>query len=212
MDDIMISGRVKMSVRILLLVYTTIIELSFGSQAQSIDDPKTLIVYLSRTRNTEVLAEIIHEKVGGKLVEIILETPYPEDYNAIVEQVQRENENGYLPALETKFPDIDRYTTVFIGYPTWGMQLPPPMKSFLHNYDLRGKTMIPFNTHAGYGPGNSFDTIRRICPDSRILKGLSIKGGVERDGFYLALKDEKVRHAEEEVMKWLNEIGMAEAR
>jgi hypothetical protein len=31
-----------------------------------------------------------------------------------------------------------------------GMQLPPPMKSFLKQHDLNGKTILPFNTNAGY--------------------------------------------------------------
>lgn len=56
-----------------------------------------LIVYLSRTGNTEAIAEMIHNEVGGTMVELELETPYPEDYDAIVAQVDRENETGYLP-------------------------------------------------------------------------------------------------------------------
>ena len=40
---------------------------------------KVLIVYLSRTNNTKAIAEIIHEKVGGTLIPLELETPYPAD-------------------------------------------------------------------------------------------------------------------------------------
>ena len=36
-----------------------------------------LIVYLSRTNNTKAIAEIIHKNVGGKLVALELEKPYP---------------------------------------------------------------------------------------------------------------------------------------
>jgi len=106
-------------------------------------------VYLSRTNNTKAIAEIIHANVGGQLVALELEKPYPADYKTTVDQVASENERAYLPALKTKIDDIEKYDTVFIGFPTWGMKLPPPVKSFLKKYNLGGKTLIPFNTNAG---------------------------------------------------------------
>ena len=45
---------------------------------------KVLIVYLSRTNNTKAVAEIIHQRVGGRLVALELETPYPLDYRMTV--------------------------------------------------------------------------------------------------------------------------------
>ena len=110
---------------------------------------KVLIVYLSRTNNTKALAEIIHKHVGGTLVALDLSTPYPANYQATVQQVARENETGFLPPLKTKIDSIQTYERVFVGFPTWGMQLPPPMKSFLHQYDLQGKTVIPFTSSGG---------------------------------------------------------------
>ena len=38
---------------------------------------KVLIMYLPRTNNTKAVAEIIHKNVGGKLVALELEKPYP---------------------------------------------------------------------------------------------------------------------------------------
>ena len=70
----------------------------------------------------------------------------------------------------------------FVGFPTWGMQLPPPVKSFLHQYDLKGKKVIPFNTNGGYGVGSSFQTVRELCPQSTVLQGFTTRGGSERDG------------------------------
>lgn len=114
------------------------------------ESDSTLIVYLSRTNNTKAVAEMIHNEVGGDLVGVELENPYPEDYDAIVKQVAEENASGLLPPLKTNV-DMAQYDTIFFGFPTWGMQLPPPMKSFLNENDLKGKIIIPFNTNAGYG-------------------------------------------------------------
>lgn len=175
---------------------------------------KVLIVYLSRTKNTKAIAEIIHKNVGGTLIELKLEKPYPENYQAIVQQVVNENETGYLPPLKTKIDSIEKYDVVFVvfvGFPTWGMKLPPPMKSFLKQYNLSGKTVIPFNTNAGYGIGSSFDTVKELCKNSRVLEGFTMKGGIERDGVYLVIKDEKVKEAETEVKKWLQKIKILKA-
>lgn len=169
---------------------------------------KVLIVYLSRTNNTKAIAEIIHQNVGGKLIELELEKPYPENYQAIVQQVANENESGYLPPLKTKIDSIKDYDVIFIGFPTWGMKIPPPMKTFLKEYDLTGKIVIPFNTNGGYGVGSSFDTVKELCPNSKVLEGFTMKGGVERDGVYLAIKDEKRKEAETKVRTWLQSLNI----
>jgi len=75
---------------------------------------KVLIVYLSRTNNTKAIAEIIYKNMGGTLVALELEKPYPENYRATVQQVVRENETGYLPPLKTKVDSIENYDFVFI--------------------------------------------------------------------------------------------------
>lgn len=80
-----------------------------------------LIVYLSRTNNSKAVAEIIHDAVGGTLVEFELKTPYPENYDTIVAQVVREDETDYLPPLKTKIANFGNYDTVFLGFPTWNM-------------------------------------------------------------------------------------------
>lgn len=102
-----------------------------------------------------------------------------------------ENEMGYLPPLDTEIENIGACGTVFIGFATWEMQLPPPIKSFSNEYDLSGKTVIPFNTNGGYGLGSSIRQVENLCPDSNILEAFSIKGGLERDGIYLAIKRER---------------------
>lgn len=175
-------------------------------------DGKVLIVYLSRTKNTKAVAEIIHKNVGGDLVALELVTPYPEHYQTTVDQVADENSRGYLPPLKTKINNIEEYDVVFIGFPTWGMQLPPPMKSFLNEYDLSGKTVVPFNTHAGYGIGSSFDTVKQLCPDSKVLAGFSTKGGVEKQGVLFVMEGDKEKEVQSEVQNWLKKIGLVNLR
>lgn len=174
----------------------------------TIQNKKVLIVYLSRTNNTKAIAEIIHKNVGGTLVALELEKPYPQNYQPIVQQVVNENETGYLPPLKTKIDSLENYDVVFVGFPTWGMKLPPPIKSFLKQYDLSGKTVIPFNTNAGYGIGSSFETVKELCKNSEVLEGFTMQGGIERDGVYFVIKDERAKEAENKVKQWLQNIKL----
>lgn len=171
-----------------------------------VDTNKVLIVYLSRTKNTQAVAEMIHKEVGGNLVKLELENPYPENYTATVEQVKKENETGFLPPLKTKIDSIGKYNIVFIGFPTWGMQLPPPMKTFLRENNLSGKIVVPFNTNAGYGVGSGFETVKELCRNSQVLEGLSIKGGVEKDGILFVMEGNTEKAVQAQVKNWLRKI------
>ena len=177
---------------------------------QSNAQEKIAVVYLSRTENTEAVAKLIQEKVGGNLLALEKQYPYPENYQEIVAQVDRENEEGYLPPLKTKIKNLKDYDILFVGFPTWDMQMPPPMKSFLTENDLSGKTVIPFNTNAGFGVGQGFDQLRELCPDSKILKGFSVEGGYEKKGVLLAIKGERKEKVEDQVITWLTSIGLLE--
>ena len=143
-------------------------------------EKKILIVYLSRTNNTKAVAEMIQQKVGGRIVALELETPYPADYHTTVQQVVRENETGYLPPLKTKFDRIEQYDFVFLGFPTWGMQLPPPVKSFLHQYDLKGKTVIPFNTNGDMALAAVFKPFGSYARKARSWK-VSLLGAARKE-------------------------------
>ena len=81
---------------------------------------KDLIVYLSRSHNTEAVAKMIAAETGGDLVAIELEKPYPDNYRATVEQVQRENESGYLPPLKTHIANLAQYERIFVGFSDLG--------------------------------------------------------------------------------------------
>lgn len=173
-----------------------------------VSDTNILIVYVSRTKNTKAVAEIIQKQVGGNLVQLELVNPYPEDYQTTVDKVAEENRTGFLPPLKTKIANIEKYDIVFVGFPTWGMQLPPPMRSFLNEYDLSGKKVIPFNTNGGYGIGSSFQTVKELCPNSKVLDGFTTKGGSERDEILYVMEGNKEVEVQKEVQKWLQKIGI----
>lgn len=80
------------------------------------------------------------------------------------------------------------------------------MKSFLKKYNLKGKTVIPFNTNAGYGEGNSFQTVKDLCPENKVLEGFSVKGGKEKDGVLFVIEGNKLMEVDRQIDKWLRNI------
>jgi flavodoxin len=68
---------------------------------------------------------------------------------------EQELDSGYKPALKTKINNIKSYDIVFIGYPIWWGTFAAPVKTFLSEYDFSGKTIVPFCTHGGSGPGQN---------------------------------------------------------
>lgn len=163
------------------------------------------IIYLTRTNNTKELALMINDYVDADLIELKTVKPYPKNYKKMVAQVKEENETNFLPQIQD-IKDLDKYKTIFLGFPTWGMQLPPPMKSLLHKYDFSNKTIIPFNSNAGYGLGSSFDTVKNLATNARVLNGFSIKGGVERDGILFVMKDVYKNKVSNLIFNWLTRI------
>jgi flavodoxin len=154
---------------------------------------KILVTYFSRTGNTREIANQIHKIVGGDIFEIQVVETYPEDYEEAKTRAMQEQKSGYKPALKTKVENIKPYDLVFIGYPIWWGTIPAPIKSFLSQYDLSGKTIVPFCTHGGSGLGRSVADISELCPKSNILEGKAIRA-------------RNAKTAQNDISEWLREI------
>ena len=80
-----------------------------------------------------------------------------------------------------------------IGYPVWATDAPQAVLSFLKEYDLSGKKVIPFCTHDGYGEGSSYRTIENACPQADVPGGIAIEA-------------KNVSTAEKSITDWLASI------
>lgn len=148
--------------------------------------------------NTEIVAEMIADATGAELFSIQPVTPYPTTYDGKLEISQQESPET-PPAIAEAVENIDRYDTVFIGYPIWWGDMPAIVAGFLKSYDFSGKTVIPFATHAGSGMGGSQRSIEAFAPNAQVLDGLAIRGET-------AQNDPDT--AREEVNAWLTELGL----
>ena len=69
---------------------------------------------------------------------------------------------------------MDEYDVIILGYPNWWASIPMPIASFLEEYDMSGKTIIPFCSHGGGRFGQSITAISKLAPDANIGEPLAI--------------------------------------
>jgi flavodoxin len=168
-----------------------------GSQAKRKEKTvkKTLVAFFSHSGNTREIAEMIHDIAGGDIFEIKTVKTYPGDYDAVVAEAKQELKTGFKPELSVKIGDFSQYNTIFIGYPDWWGTFPAPVRTFLTEYDLSGKTVMPFCTHEGSGMGRSVADISKLCPKSILPEGIAIRGS-------------DAKTAKNKVDEWLRKINV----
>lgn len=136
-----------------------------------------LVAYFSYSGNTANIAKEIHRRTGGDLFEITIVDLYPSDYHACLARAKDEQQKDARPKLLSKLADVKKYDTAYLGYPNWWASIPMPIASFLEEYDLSGKKIIPFCSHGGGRLGRSVSAIAKLCPDSEICEALSVHYG-----------------------------------
>lgn len=90
---------------------------SVENNESDLETGNVLIVYFSQTGNTETVANIIHDNVGGDIVKLETTEAYPSDYDELVDYAQQEQQEDARPELSTVIENIEQYDTIFLGYP-----------------------------------------------------------------------------------------------
>ena len=168
---------------------------------------KVLIAYYSQsgTKNTETIANYIHNAIGGDLYEIELIKPYPEKYKEILKQSKEENNNNIKPAIKAFTNNLKDYDIIFIGSPIWFGTYAPPIATFLADSNLQNKTVIPFCTHGGGGAGDFYNDIKKNAQNADVVEhGFTAKGSNVVERFFGRGTKNKV--SQDDVTTWLNEI------
>ncbi len=168
---------------------------------------KILIAYFSRKGNnyvsgnivnlpkgnTEIVAEKIQELTGGDLFKIETVKQYDKDYTRCTQEAQEELRAKSRPELMAEVENMDDYDVVCLGFPNWWGTMPMAVFTFLESYDMAGKRIYPFCTNEGSGMGHSEADIMSLCPESKLEKGLALRGG-------------GVNHAGKDVESWAADL------
>jgi len=139
---------------------------------------KTVIVYFSRSGNTESQAQLAADYLHADRYELVVAQPYPADYQASVARATREREDQNWPEIDIgDLRDIIQNDLLLLGHPIWAMTPANPMHQFLKQFgnQLAGKRLASFSTNAGYGAGDTQQVLARLTPaTTTILPNYSV--------------------------------------
>lgn len=185
----------KKQVKLFTAAILTLSSLGFSATPQkkekvTVMPDKILIAYYSWSGNTKAAAEQIQRVTGGTLFRIKPHKPYPVDYQDCVDQARKEVKSDFKPKLAAEIKDFKEYDVIFIGSPNWCGTMAPPVASFLTQYNLEGKTVIPFFTHGGGGMQKCEKDIYKLCKKSTVMKAMTFYGS-------------RVKQSGDEITKWV---------
>jgi flavodoxin len=154
---------------------------------------KSLVVYYSRSNNTETVAKEIAKAVKGEIkkIELIKEVSF--FWAAVTALLGKE---GKIKHVDFDFSD---YENIFIGSPVWAGKTSTPINTFLNQADFTGKNVYVFLTQADEKtPSLVFESM---------TARIEARGGKVKDHFFMQtnmkspLTSEQVTKSVEEWLK-----------
>ncbi len=188
-------------------------------------DVKALVCYFSRFDNTQLSAEdadiltrasivmdegrpigstafiakIIAKDLDAPMFSIKTQTLLPSDFDELVDLNHIEQEQRTIPALQG-IPDLEGYDVIFIGYPIWAMRAPRAVSTFVQSLDLKGKQVVFFCGHDGYGAGSSMSAL------SSLAKGAIINPNL------LALDSSEIPQSTDRILNFVHGLELIKSR
>ena len=144
----------------------------------------TLVAYFSASEAhiTAQVAKTLAEAADADLFEIVPEQVYTAQdldwQNDKSRSTIEMKDSTARPAVASKVENMDQYTTIYVGFPIWWYTAPRIVNTFLEQYDLTGKTIIPFATSGGSDMGKSGEDLKKASAPSAnwILPGKVLNG------------------------------------
>ena len=117
-----------------------------------------LVAYFSATGTTKRVAEKIAELTGADIYEIVPANPYSSadlNWNDRNSRSTKEMDDPNVrPEIGSIDISLDRYKTIYLGFPIWWGTAPKIMETFVEKYNFDGKKVIPFCTSGSSGIGD----------------------------------------------------------
>lgn len=144
---------------------------------------KILVAYFSASGVTASAAKTLAKAIDADLYEIMPKVPYTQaDLNWMDKKSRSSvemNDPKSRPAIEGTVSCMESYDTIFVGFPIWWYVAPTIINTFLENYDLSGKTIIPFATSGGSGMGKTNEKLLPSCQGATLMQGKMLNGRLD---------------------------------
>lgn len=136
---------------------------------------KALVAYFSASGVTAKLAKTLSEAVEGDLYEIKPEVPYSRSdldwTNKSSRSTVEMKDLSFRPPIAGKLDNMEQYDIIYVGFPIWWGIAPTIVNTFLEQYALNGKTIVPFATSGGSGMGKTNEALKPSCAGAVIKNG-----------------------------------------
>ena len=133
----------------------------------------SVVLYFSATGTTKKIAQKIAHEANTDIIEIIPKEEYKKEdlnYNSDCRANREQNDSKSRPEIKNTI-DINKYDTIYLGYPIWWGTNPKIILTLLDTYDFTNKTIIPFCTSGSTGISESVNDLRKYNNKLNIKDG-----------------------------------------
>lgn len=149
-----------------LVVYFSMPETTAPNNMSQEEELSTVIIDSEVLGNTQYASYVIEQNTGADVFRIEPVTQYPLEHTELEEIAQKEQQENARPEIAGIVENIEQY-------------------------DLSGKTIVPFVTSGGSGFSDAISTIEQMEPDADVITD------------WLSISSNLVQDSEQEIIKWL---------
>lgn len=130
---------------------------------------KAAVIYYSLEGSTDKIAKGIAEGGAADLCRLVPKKEYPTGKVSKFIWGGKAATMGEKPELVNPPVDLGQYDTLVIGTPIWAGTYAPPLNTFLHENEIKGKNIVLVATCAGGSAEKCFEKMKEYLKECTIL-------------------------------------------
>ena len=151
-----------------------------------------LVVYFSCSGETKKVAEELKSVLNCDIFEIVPETVYTDrdlDWNDKNSRSTIEiGDESCRPRIRNRIDNIDKYDTIYLGFPIWWYTAPKIVNTFLDSYDFSNKKVVLYCTSGGSSIDKTYNDLKDSYPNIDFIKGSRLYSNSDIDSFVNSVK------------------------
>ncbi len=136
---------------------------------------KTLVAYFSASGVTAGVAKKLAKALAADVHEIIPQEKYTSADLDWMDKKSRSsvemNDKAFRPAVANRVENMEQYDKIFVGFPIWWYTAPTIINTFLEQYNLDGKIIVPFATSGSSQMGETNADLKKSCTGATLKEG-----------------------------------------
>ncbi len=147
-------------------------------ELEELEPAKVLTVYFSHNDGVEAAATYIFEKTQGSIHKLETIAEYPEDEAELIKVAAEDHRDNVRPALKNAPQNLSEYDIIFICFPAWDNTMPMVFFTFIEDYDMRDKIVIPVVNGDEKSLINATADINNLVPGMLVARGYALKSDI----------------------------------